>query len=149
MPLVAQLVAYRMQSVVGSNSTQGSSSFFLWKNSPLLGVVGVFVGLLPFYLIVYTYVYTQVLRKKFAPDHKSILQFTLYSLNSFLSLMPDLIIDDDAYVENKDDLSKHLVSEVGTIWKGTARQPRPLLWEYGQVSSRASHYHPTVYTNHH
>ena len=43
-------------------------------------------------------------------------------------------IDDDAYLENGDDLTKHLVGEVGTIWKGTSRQPRPLLWEYGQVS---------------
>ncbi|CAI8024944.1 Protein-glutamine gamma-glutamyltransferase 4 [Geodia barretti] len=42
--------------------------------------------------------------------------------------------DDDAYVENEDDLANHLINEVGTIWKGMARQPRPLLWEYGQYS---------------
>ena len=48
--------------------------------------------------------------------------------------MPSL--DDDVYVENGDDLEKHLISEVGTIWRGTARQPCPLLWEYGQVSTQ-------------
>lgn len=41
--------------------------------------------------------------------------------------------DDDTYMDNEEDLEKHLVSEVGTIWRGTSRQPRPLLWEYGQV----------------
>ena len=55
-----------------------------------------------------------------------------------------LIIDDDAYVKNEDDLANHLVNEVGTIWKGMARQPRPLLWEYGQVSSRASQLSPNL-----
>ena len=56
-------------------------------------------------------------------------------------------IDDDAYVDNEDDIEKHLVNEVGTIWRGTAREPRPLLWEYGQVS-RASQFHqlPSTFT---
>ena len=42
-------------------------------------------------------------------------------------------LDDDVYIENEDDLEKHLVSEVGTIWRGTVGQPCALLWEYGQV----------------
>ena len=45
------------------------------------------------------------------------------------------VTDDDSYVETEDDLKKHLEDEVGTIWRGTASQPRPLLWEYGQVYS--------------
>lgn len=46
-----------------------------------------------------------------------------------------LFSDDDTYLDNEDDLEKHLINEVGTIWRGTSRQPRPLLWEYGQVKS--------------
>lgn len=45
------------------------------------------------------------------------------------------VTDDDTYLDNEDDLKKHLIDEVGSIWRGTARQPRPLLWEYGQVSN--------------
>ena len=42
--LVAQLVEHlpRLQSAVGSNPTQGSSSSFLWKERALLGVVDLF-----------------------------------------------------------------------------------------------------------
>ena len=50
-PLV-QLVerSPRLQSVVGSNPTQGSSSSFLWKERAVLGVVNFFLAL-PSYLI--------------------------------------------------------------------------------------------------
>ena len=54
------------------------------------------------------------------------------------------VTDDDTFLDNEDDLKKHLINEVGTIWRGTARQPHPLLWEYGQVSNA----HPRLQAYH-
>ncbi len=36
-------------------------------------------------------------------------------------------------MENTEDLQHYLLEDVGTIWRGTASQPQPTKWEFGQV----------------
>ena len=61
-------------------------------------------------------------------------QCTIHAPLYFLPHFLDFYIDDDAFIEDPDSLENHLLADVGTIWRGTSRQPSPILWEYGQVS---------------
>ena len=40
---------------------------------------------------------------------------------------------DDSYIEDESHLRDYLLSDVGVIWRGTARHKVPLTWEFGQV----------------
>ena len=44
-------------------------------------------------------------------------------------------VDDDSYLESGVDRAQYVLDDVGTIWRGTAGQPQPMKWEYGQVST--------------
>lgn len=46
--------------------------------------------------------------------------------------------EDDSYVEDESNIQDYLLSDVGTIWRGTCRRKLAMKWEYGQVNQMIS-----------